>query len=673
MRIPKIPLAIVASDPQIPGCSLIGRAQVFSMPASKLLKAWGLSRIIYLILFLCFPYFNFLLAQPGPVPEKAKKMYQKGLILLQERDFEGAISVLESTVSKYPQYGRAQLTLAELYLQAGRSEQAMAAFQELHKREPDLSFRPLWHLARIAHSREAFESSAAYWIELLDYLNIPEETRREAQKGKDDALFASEAIRNPVPYSPINLGGWVNSSDDEYIPLFNADHSQLIFTRLIDNKQEDLLSVRFSNGEPVENAVALPPPLNSPSNEGGHTMSQDGRLIIFTACNRADGKGSCDLYSSMLTSSGWSTPVNLGTPINSPSWESQPSLSFDGRTLYFTSKRPGGSGGTDIWMSRLQPSGTWGVPVPLDMGVNTPGDEKFPFMHPDDHTLYFTSTGHPGMGKSDLFVARRGAKGYFEKAINLGYPINTIGEESGLFVSRDGQFALISSQRPGGYGRGDLYRLELPHPSRPLLASFVAGSVVDSTSGRPLEAQVEIVRLADGVSVYKTQTLPVDGGFLTSLPRQERYAFQVQKNGYLLYSQHFDLNVDTANARFMIPLSPVQAGREVVLQNVFFAHNESILDTMSRTEIVKLAEFLTLNLELRLEIQGHTDHVGPDDANLLLSDRRAKSVYDALIAQGIGNQRLTYKGYGETRPVASNLSELGRSKNRRTSFVVLPN
>jgi outer membrane protein OmpA-like peptidoglycan-associated protein len=276
------------------------------------------------------------------------------------------------------------------------------------------------------------------------------------------------------------------------------------------------------------------------------------------------------------------------------------------------------------------------------------------------------------MGKSDLFVARRDPGVSFGHVKNLGYPINSIGEESGLFVTRNGQFALISSERPGGFGRGDLYRFELPIDSRPFLASFVAGTVVDSITGRPLEALVEIIRLSDQVSVYQAQTLPADGSFLTSLPHQERYALQVQKNGYLFYGQHFDLNADTANASYLISLSPIRAGREVVLQNVFFAPNESVLDTLSHTEIVKLSEFLNLNRGIRLEIQGHTDDVGGDAANLELSGKRARSVYDALLNSGIEAHRLSFRGYGESRPIADNQSELGRRMNRRTSFVVLP-
>lgn len=613
-----------------------------------------------------------LWAQSTPIPEKAKEMYQKALVLLQENDYQGATKVLESTLGKFPQYHKAHLTLAELYLQANQTEQARDAFENIFQSEPELSFRPVWHLAKLAHAAQDFQTSKEYWDRLLDYPKLPEEVKKEAQKGQIDAAFAREAMLHPAVYIPVGMGPLVNSKDDEYIPLFNADHSQLLFTRLVDGKQEDLISARFAKGQPLDTARPLPPPLNSQANEGGHTMSQDGRLIIFTACNRSDGKGSCDLYSSRYTSVGWSKPENLGAPINTSHWESQPSLSFDGKTLYFTSKRPGGRGGSDIWLSRWLNTETWSTPTPLDANVNTLGDEKFPFIHHDNRTLYFTSNGLPGMGKSDLFMARSNPNGVFDQVINMGYPINSIGEESGLFVARDGQFALMSSERPGGFGRGDLYQFELPAPLRPFQASYVAGSVVDSLSGRPLEAYVEIIRLSDQASVFKSRTLPADGSFLTSLPRNERYALQVQKNGYLFHSQHFDLNTDTANTRYLVSLSPLQSGREVVLQNVFFAPNESLLDTFSRTEISKLAEFLSQNLEIRLEIQGHTDDIGSEVANLELSSKRAKSVYDALLVHGIDPKRLSYKGYGESRPISENESLSGKSKNRRTSFVVLP-
>ena len=627
---------------------------------------------LFLLTFL-FLWSPFATSQPvAPIPEKARDLYQKGLKLLQEKKYDEAIGALETTLKKYPEYGRARLTLAELYLQSGQVEPARQAFLTLCAEDSGLSFRPYWHLARMAHGEEEFETAAHYWGAVVAYPGVPVEIKSEAQKGRADARFALEAIKKPVPFDPIPLGDRVNSSDDEYIPLLNADNSQLIFTRLVGGKQEDLMTADFAEGRPVAAAIPLPPPLNSPANEGGHTMSPDGRRIVFTACNRTDGKGSCDLYRSELTSRGWSVPVNLGAPVNTPHWESQPSLSWDGNTLYFTSKRPGGIGGSDIWMSLRQPGGNWGAPVPLDSGVNTTGDEKYPFVHPDDQTLYFSSTGHPGMGKSDLFMARRGPGGTFRNAINLGYPINTIGDENGLFVARDGRLALMASDRPGGRGRGDLYGFTLPPPSRPLDVSYVGGTVVDSGTGRPLEALVDIIRLADGASVYSSHTLPADGMFLSSLPRPGRYAFQVQKKDYLLYSRHFDLHADTANTRFTIRLSPVVAGREVVLQNVFFAPNSSELDTLSRFELQKLVDFMQSNRSLRLEIQGHTDNLGQDEFNRLLSERRAKSVYEALIALGIEPPRLDYRGYGESRPVDTNDSEGGRSRNRRTSFVVLP-
>ena len=631
----------------------------------------GIILSLYLLISPFAPQ-SYLLAQTTPIPDKAKEMYQKALKLLQEKDYKAATEVLASTIKKYPEYGKAHLTLAELYLQANQVEEARLAFEYIHQNEPELSFRPLWHLARMAHRTEDFQAAYDYWGQLLEYPKLPEEIKPEAQKGRSDAQFALEAIKAPVAYAPVGLGPLVNSKDDEYIPLFNADQSELIFTRLVDGQQEDLMHARFAAGEPLDTARTLPAPLNSPANEGGHTMSQDGRLIIFTACNRTGGKGSCDLYSSRFTSSGWSAPVNLGSPVNTPYWESQPSLSFDGKTLYFTSKRPGGRGGSDIWMSRWLPTEAWSSPVPMDTNVNTSGDEKFPFIHPDDQTLYFTSTGRPGMGKSDLFVARRRSRDSFGSATNLGYPINTVDEENGIFVTREGRLALISSEKPGGFGRGDLYQFELPVSHRPFLASFVAGSVVDSLSGRPLEAQVEIIRLSDQASVFKAQTLPTDGSFLTSLPRNERYALQVQKNGYLFHSQHFDLNTDTANTRYLVPLSPIRVGREVVLQNVFFAPNESLLDTVSGAEILKLAEFLRQNVGIRLEIQGHTDDTGSDMANLELSGKRAKSVYDALLLHDIDPNRLSYKGYGESQPISDNETQSGKSKNRRTSFVVLP-
>ena len=279
--------------------------------------------------------------------------------------------------------------------------------------------------------------------------------------------FRREALANPVPFTPENLGSGVNSPDDEYLPTLTADGQTLIFTRY--NRPamaEDFCQSRKRDAQ-WGKAVRMAEPLNSEENEGAGCISQDGRILYFTACGRKDGMGRCDLYISYRKEGGWSQPQNLGPAINSGGWESQPSLSIDGQTLYFVSDRKGGQGGMDIWCSHLV-EGRWTSPVNLGPTINTPGDEKSPFIAFDNHRLFFSSNGHVGMGGMDLFVCRK---------INDCFPINTSGDESSLIVSPDGSTAIFA--RPGllnanpsdslsaGEGGLDLYSFALPEPIRP--------------------------------------------------------------------------------------------------------------------------------------------------------------------------------------------------------------
>lgn len=408
--------------------------------------------------------------------------------------------------------------------------------------------------------------------------------------------FRREAMANPVPFTPENMGAGVNSPDDEYLPTLTADGKTLIFTRY--NRPymaEDFYQSRLA-GSQWGKAVRMAQPLNSDENEGAGCISQDGRILYFTACNRPDGLGRCDLYISYRKNGGWSTPQNLGPGVNSKAWESQPCLSIDGQTLYFVSNRDGGYGGMDIYQTRLV-EGRWTAPENLGPTINTQGDEKSPFVSFDDEKLYFASDGHIGMGGLDLFVCTRNDGGGWSTPENLGYPINTLGDESSLIVSPDGTTAIFSSDKFGGQGGLDLYSFALPEAVRP----------------QPVEYKEEI-----------TEVVPT-----------------------------------------------LEVGQVVTLNNVFFQTGKYALLEVSIVELDKVVEMMKANPTMRIELGGHTDNVGNAAANQKLSEQRAKSVYDYLVKQGIASDRLSFKGYGDTQPVADNDTPEGRQQNRRTVFTIL--
>lgn len=387
--------------------------------------------IRHLFLFAILLGFAPLLsAQYSVDNKKAAAEFEKGQQLLSTNP-DKAFSHFQKALKAEPHFAEVRLTMAAWYMShdsLSQAEQQIRAFLQFDKGK---------------HKRWA--ASAEYDLKCIQF-------RREAKA-------------HPVPFNPQNAGAEVNSADDEYMPTLSADGQLLLFTRYNRAaRSEDFYYCR-RQGDHWTKAARLPEPVNSNANEGSGCLSQDGRILYFTACDRQDGAGRCDLYISYRKQDGWSHPQNMGPAINASSWESQPCLSIDGRTLYFVSDRKGGCGGLDIWCSTLE-EGQWSKPVNMGPGINTPGEDKSPFISFDDQALYFASDGHVGMGGLDIFVCRRTSDTTWSEPQNLGYPINTLGDESSLIVSPDGRTAYFSSDQFGGQGGLDLYCFALPEPVR---------------------------------------------------------------------------------------------------------------------------------------------------------------------------------------------------------------
>jgi outer membrane protein OmpA-like peptidoglycan-associated protein len=445
----------------------------------------------------------------------------------------------------------------------------------------------------------------------------------------------------------------------------------LIFTRKINNNEDFYKS--FKQDNKWQKATYLSNNINTVGyNEGAQSISQDGRYLFFTGCNRPDGRGRCDIYIAQKRGDGWGKPVGINPPVNTSNWESQPSISADGRTLYFVSNKPGGFGGYDIWKTVLGDKG-WTEPENLGPNINTPYDEQSPFIHPDDSTLYFCSNGWPGMGNKDLFISRLDIKEKWQKPENLGYPINSSGDENGLTLTANGDYAFFSSNNLQGLGGFDIYTFEMPANVRPKMVTYVKGNVNDADTQQPLEADVEIIDLERNKIVYQDYSSPERGEFLVTLTSGKNYGLNISKNGYLFYSENFSLAGREPKKAFNIhvPLAPIGIGKKVVLKNIFFDTNKFDLKAESKSELQKLIQFMNLNPTIKVEISGHTDNMGNDQLNQTLSQNRAKAVYNYLVAAKINAARLVYKGYGKTQPIADNTTDEGRQLNRRTEFKII--
>jgi outer membrane protein OmpA-like peptidoglycan-associated protein len=340
--------------------------------------------------------------------------------------------------------------------------------------------------------------------------------------------------------------------------------------------------------------------------------------------------------------------------------------------MYFVSNRKGGYGGYDIWKSTLTEKG-WGTPENMGPEINTQFDEQSPFIHPDDSTFYFCSNGWPGLGNKDLFVSRLGNDGKWKKPENLGYPINSSGDENGLTLTANGEYAFFASNNLKGFGGYDIYTFQLPINLRPNMVTYVKGRVLDGKTNKPLESAIEIIDLQNNVPVYQDYSSEDQGEFLATIAGGKNYALNISKEGYLFYSDNFSLIGHNAKNAFNISvsLSPIELGGKVILKNIFFDTNKFDLKAESKAELQKIIEFLTLNPTVHIEISGYTDDIGNDQANQLLSENRAKSVYSYLTTNNINASRLVYKGYGKTEPIAPNTNDENRSKNRRTEFKII--
>lgn len=618
--------------------------------------------------------------------KKAIKLFEAAKIHYQNYELSESIKLLRSALERDPKYVEAYTLMGYVYVDMSDKAEALNAFENALKINPRFSSNTVFFVGQLLLEKGEYQESERAFLEFMKFPVADPKLRSDAQNRLDGLSFALNAIKTPVPFNPINLGSGVNTALPEYFPSITVDGSTLLFTRQLPApntpaKYNEDFYVSQLEGEIWGQSDNIGMPINTENNEGAPSLSADGKLLIFTACelygdygSGRKGLGSCDLFFSQRQGSNWSNPQNLGTEINSRSWETQPSFSADGKTLYYVKrvKDKSGNAHSDIFVSAVGEDGYWSTPSVLPSHINTSKNEESVFIHPDGQTLYFSSDGHPGMGGLDIFLTRKNSKGEWSLPINLGYPINTHVSENSILISPDGTKAYFASDREGGYGGLDLYEFKLPKSIQPNQVSYLSGKVIDAETRKPLSSQFELLNLENSETVISALSDPSDGSFLVALPLSKNYALNVSKPGYLFYSENFTLQQSDNMEPYKknIELQRIKAGERVVLKNIFYATNEFDLLDNSKAELSKLVEFLKNNSAVSIEIEGHTDNVGSDVLNKTLSVNRAKKVYEFLINNGIQEKRLSFAGFGSEQPITSNQSESGRAQNRRTAFRV---
>lgn len=634
------------------------------------------NRIIIIGLLTLF--FSIELSAQGYDPDKVKPKalirYEDAISLLKDGQTKNAVPVLLDCISIDSNFIDAYLSLAGAMGELKQYQRSASLYEKAKTKDP--AYFDVYHLPYSINlaGLGRFEEALAAVNSFLSVSNLSERGIKSAQYRKATYQFAIQyAQQHPVTdyqFAPVNLGDSVNGPRSEYYPSVTVTDSLLVFTRRTGDQREDFMQSTITNKR-FGKAVLIDGDINIEPLKGAITISQDGEWLLFAGNLSGPGLGGYDIYLSQLTPQGWSEPQNLGATVNTEFWESSPALSPDKRVLYFSSNRPGGYGGRDLYMSVQQPNGRWGQAVNMGASVNSAGDELAPFIHADNQTLFYTSDGLPGYGNSDLFVLRKNDKGEWGAPENLGYPINTIENEGSLAVSADGLTAYYASDRSDSRGNLDLYSFQLRPNIRPNRTLYVKGKVTDAKTKQGIPSTVELTDNNSNLVLMKVQTDEL-GDYLVTLPTGKDYTFTVNRKGYLFYSEVYTLGRKDADSTYQkdIQLNGVQLNANFVFNNILFATNSYVLPENGLAELQQLIQILQDNPTLTVEISGHTDNTGNAKDNLILSANRAKAIVDYLTEKGIENNRLSYKGYGDTQPIADNNTESGRAKNRRTSFTV---
>ncbi len=632
------------------------------------------------------------LAQQAPASitdSKARSLYEKAQSLyFKDRQPQQALLMWQQLIDKFPDYGDPYLRRGSLLVTLGDNANALQSYKTGLAKLPVEPARAGDYLL-LGKLAAQVGDYATMRLAYTNYLATSPTNKAQVALAKlqlQNCDFAAEAMAHPTGPAPELLPAPINQFRDQYFPVLTADSKSLIFTvqrspeKRYQENEDVFISTVGADGT-FGAPQSISPNINSRENEGTATISGDGNTLVFTSCGRPGGVGNCDLYISRRRGNQWTAPRNLGLLVNSKAWDSQPSLSADGRTLYFSSQRGGGLGGYDIYVSTVGADGSWTQARNLGAPINTAGDDLGPFIHASGTTLYYATNGLVGLGSSDIFRAELDDKGQWSTPRNLGYPFNTFANEASLYISSDNKRAYYTRADPpkpgdpaGALPAIRIYGTEVPASVRARETStYAQGRVFDAVTKQPLNAMVQLFDLGTNALTQQVYSDAENGQYTAVLNEGRAYAMYATAPGYLLRSLSFDYSSQQKfdPLTLDIYLDPAKSGRSAVLNNLFFDSNQAALKPRSRTELDRLVEFLRQNPTLRVEVAGHTDNVGTPVANLSLSQRRAQAVLGYLSGHGVPATRLRAHGYGETKPVTANDSEAHRAQNRRIELRIL--
>lgn len=612
--------------------------------------------------------------------KKAIALYTEADNYRVRRQYRQAIDLLNQAVSRDKNFVEAYYRLGLVYFNMRVYPKAIEQFEKALSLTQELRIQKVvwFDLGEAYLLQGQYDKAASVLKQFVDNEKANRNKLDHARRNLVNAMYALENQDKTAEVRRRPLSDTVNQFVMQYFPVLTADESALIFTRRnghTDRHDEDLVvSYRNEKGQWMP-PVSISKNINSEMNEGTCTISADGRKLIFTSCSGRDNYGSCDLFESVKIGDEWSAPKNLGPGVNTSGWESQPSLSADGRTLYFVSDRRNGMGMRDIWVSTLDENNKWSKAVNLGPPVNTEFDEMSPFIHVNGRTLFYATNALKGFGGYDIFYSEN-QSGTWTAPQNIGAYINNHDDQFSLFITADGAKGYYSHEETGadGLAYSKIYEVRIPREKQVRFRSnYVKGVVRDSETKAPLSARVELVDLEADRVISQVSSDSVTGEYLMVLTQGSEYGLYVTRPGYLFRSLNFNYSdvQDFEPVVVDINLDKVREGSMVVLNNIFFDVDKAELKDKSTVELEKIVRFMTENPGVRIQISGHTDNTGSADHNRQLSLRRATAVYNYLVKRGIKEGRVKYFGYGAERPIADNATAEGRQLNRRIEFSIV--
>ncbi len=613
---------------------------------------------------------------------RAIKMYREAEELTLSRQYDAAIEKYKDAINREASFLEAYVKLAQLLITTGKLESAektvnagksrLTGKNASAKHRADLGWVLTHVYLKQGRFQEAYDEFAATdplfddsFRRLPNYLEM-----------KDQMEFLAVQLDNYQSIVKEKLPEPLNQFQLQYFPVLTADGEQILFTKRDgtgNNDKEDIFMAFVSPEGNWSKPQGIAQTINSPYNEGTCSVTADGNILIYTSCDAPDSEGSCDLYIAYKVNGMWQRPRNMGKNVNSRSWDSQPSLSADGRILFFSSNRKGGYGGNDIWYSVMQNDATWSEAKNLGSVVNTPKDEISPFMFFNNEILFFSSNGHQGFGGMDIQLSKV-VDGEFTKPENLGLPINDQLDQVALFITAQKDYAyfteLTTSEKE--HDRSLLYRFKFPEDiSLGENLTVTEGKVFNSKTGEPIDATLSLVSLTNDSTLYMFKADGKTGTFTMLYPDKAISGLYVEKKGFIpkIYNVERDKIKNVKDLK--VELVPVAAGEEFVFENVFFEFDEYSLKSESISSLKRLVKFLAENPNVNILIAGHTDNVGSAGYNQILSLQRAKSVQEFLISQGFHQGRVMVEGKGDKEPMVPNTNPQNQALNRRITIKIL--